>query len=337
MPVTIHELESRVLTGNALGDPATRRIPVYLPPGYDKESSREGYPVVYFLAGFSGGGTLLLNATLWGENLPDRLDRLHRTGSIRPMIVVMPDCITKLGGSQYINSSATGRYEDHLVNELIPSIDATFRTSRTRDERVVMGKSSGGYAATVLAMRHPDVFSIAVDHSGDKYFELCYKADIPRCVAGLSRYEHSVERFLRDFPHAGHERGRDWFTVLNMLAMASCYAPNSDSPYGFDLPFDPYTGELDAAVWQRWLEHDPVHLVSQHAAALRRLRLYFIDCGKWDEHHLQCGARIYARQLKDLSIPHIYQEFDGGHMNVAHRYDESLREISAALGEYRSP
>ena len=76
MPVTIHELESRVLTGNALGDPATRRIPVYLPPGYDKESSREGYPVVYFLAGFSGGGTLLLNETLWGENLPDRLDRL---------------------------------------------------------------------------------------------------------------------------------------------------------------------------------------------------------------------------------------------------------------------
>ena len=62
--------------------------------------------------------------------------------------------------------------------------------------------------------------------------------------------------------------------------------------------------------------------------ALRSLELYYLDCGRWDEHHLQLGNRIYARRLEALSIPHVYEEFDGGHMNVAHRYDVSLAKIS---------
>src|SRR5512144_2521485 len=177
MPLVVHEIASTVLRDNPLGDPAERRVPVYLPPGYDGSGGR--YPVVYFLAGFAGGGTYLLSESLWGETLPQRVDRLVRSGAVRPLIVVMPDCLTRLGGSQYINSAATGRYEDHLVDELVPSVDATFRTVADPAARAIMGKSSGGYGATVLAMRHPEVFGLAVDHSGDRYFELCYKADIP--------------------------------------------------------------------------------------------------------------------------------------------------------------
>jgi S-formylglutathione hydrolase FrmB len=331
MPVVVADIQSELLAGNPLGDPAERRVPVYLPPDY--ETSGTDYPVVYFLAGFSGGGTLLLGESLWGENLVQRLDRLLAAGAIRPMIVVMPDCITRFGGSQYINSAATGRYEDHLTRELIPFIDATFRTRARRESRCVMGKSSGGYGASVLAMRHPDLFGLAVDHSGDKYFDLCHRADMPRCVAGLARYDHSVERFLAEFPHRPEERGRDWFTVVNMLAMSSCYSPNPTSPGGFDLPFDPYTGEIRNEVWQRWLEHDPVHLAARYADALGSLRLYLLDCGRHDEHHLQLGGRIYARRLADLSIPHTYEEFEGGHMNVSHRYDLSLGAVSRAFAE----
>src|SRR5512143_1079388 len=98
MPVVVHEIASRVLRDNALGDPAERRVPVYLPPGYDDGSAR--YPVVYFLAGFSGGGVYLLGESLWGETLPQRADRLVRDGAVRPLIVVMVDCLTRLGGSQ---------------------------------------------------------------------------------------------------------------------------------------------------------------------------------------------------------------------------------------------
>lgn len=333
MPVVVHEIVSRVLRDNALGDPAERRVPVYLPPGYDDGSAR--YPVVYFLAGFSGGGVYLLGESLWGETLPQRVDRLVRGGAVRPLIVVMVDCLTRLGGSQYINSAATGRYEDHLVGELVPSIDATFRSVAERDGRALMGKSSGGYGATVLAMHHPDRFACAVDHSGDKYFDLCYRTDIPAAVAALAGYGHSAARFLASFPQPASERGRHWFALVNMLAMASCYSPNASSPTGFDLPFDEYSGELRSDVWARWLAHDPVELVAARADALRRLRLYYLDCGRWDEHHLQLGNRIYARRLAALGVPHVYEEFDGGHMNVAHRYDLSLTRLSAALSGER--
>lgn len=329
MPVVIETIISQVLKDNPLGDAHERRVPIYLPPDYDSGESR--YPVVYFLAGFSGGGVYLLNESLWGETLPQRVDRLIRSGAIRPLIMVMPDCITRFGGSQYINSAATGRYADHLLDEVVPYVDARFRTRAERDQRVVMGKSSGGYGATIFAMRHPDVFGLAVDHSGDKYFELCYRCDIPAAVAALGRHEHSVARFVAAFPQPPTERGSHWFSLVNMLAMASCYSPNPAAAVGFDVPFDEYTAELRADVWARWLAHDPVELVAAHADALRTLRLYFIDCGRWDEHHLQYGNRIYAQRLQALDVPHRYEEFEGGHMNIAHRYEQSLRAVSEAL------
>jgi len=332
MPVIVETVRSTVLAGNPMGDPAERRVPVYLPPDYETATTRR-YPVLYFLAGFSGGGVYVLNELMWGETLPQRVDRLIRSGAVPPLIVVIADCLTRLGGSQYINSAATGRYEDHLIDELVPFIDDRFRTRTDRDHRVVMGKSSGGYGATVLAMRHPDLFGIAVDHSGDKYFELCYRADIPASVAALARYEGSAARFLAGFPHPPTERGRHWFTLVNMLAMASCYSPNDAAPVGCDLPFDEHTAELRPAVWNRWLAHDPVELVAAHADALRSLRLYWLDCGRWDEHHLQYGNRIFTSRLRDLSIAHTYEEFDGGHTNVAHRYDVSLRALSTVLGD----
>jgi enterochelin esterase family protein len=327
--IEVVSIRGEALAGNALGDPIERRVPVVTPPGYDPDGSRS-YPTVYFLAGFSGGGVYTLGESIWSENVPQRVERLMAAGEIAPMIFVIPDCVTRLGGSQYINSAATGRYEDHLIDDVVPFIDRSYRTRADREYRAVMGKSSGGYGATVLAMRRPDVFAHAADHSGDKYFDFCYRADIPHVVAALGNYGNSPAAFLRDFPHPPESRGRGWFTIVNMLAMASCYAPNPASEIGFDLPFTLDTGETIDAVWKRWLEHDPVTLADRHAAALASLRTYWIDCGRWDEHHLQLGARIYCRKLRELGIAHTYEEFEGGHRNTAHRYDSSLRAFSAA-------
>lgn len=329
MPVVVPTIRSRILRDNPLRDPAERRIVVYLPPGHEAAGAR--YPVVYFLPGFSSRGTMLLNESAWDENLPERLDRLIRSGTVRPLILVSPDCMTRLGGSQYVNSTATGRYEDHIVEELVPFIDESYPTLPEREQRAIAGKSSGGYGASILAMHHPELFGLCADHSGDKYFDLCYRLDIPKCVAGLAPYSHSAANFLRGFPHPRPDRGPYWFSVVNMLAMASCYSPNPGSALGFDLPFDARTGELDEEVWQRWLAHDPVHLVARHADALRSLRLYFIDCGRHDEYHLQCGNRIYAGRLHARNVPHVYEEFEGGHAGTAHRYEVSLRALSAAF------
>src|SRR5262249_30148187 len=105
------ELPRRVLRGNPLRAPAPRTPPLSLPPGYDESDQR--YPVLYALAGFTGRGAQLLNVTGWGESIDQRLDRLFAERRIGPMLVVFPDCFTRYGGSQYLNSSAVGRYSDY--------------------------------------------------------------------------------------------------------------------------------------------------------------------------------------------------------------------------------
>src|SRR5260221_8878671 len=114
-------LKSQVLQGNLPGDPTERMLPVYLPPGYDDTPERR-YPVVYVLAGHGGSGPLMLSPGAWGESFQERVDRLIRSGAIGPLIAVFPDCWTIFGGGQYINSSALGRYEDYLVEALVPYV-----------------------------------------------------------------------------------------------------------------------------------------------------------------------------------------------------------------------
>jgi len=326
--IQIESFHSRALEGNPLGDPVVRRVPVYLPPGYEQGDTR--YPTVYLLAGFTGRGTMMLNDSLWEETIQQRMDRLIAAGKVRPMLLVLPDASTRYGGSQYLNSSATGRYEDHIL-ELVDYIDRRYRTLPDRNYRAVAGKSSGGYGATMLAMRHPDVFGLVADHSGDKYFELCYKPDFPRFLRYYARAGEDGWRQMLANPGAVRPKDGDFFAALNVSAMAACYSPNPDSPLGFDLPFDPYTGELRPEVWARWEALDPVNLVHQHADALRSLRLLFFDCGTRDEYNLQYGARIFAERLCALEIPFIHQEFDDGHRNISYRYDVSLALISEHL------
>lgn len=99
--------ESEVLKGNPLGDNYIRDVYVYLPPNY---SRIRRFPTVYVLAGFTGRGKMLLNDSPFTPNFAERMDKLILSGKIKPMIAVLPDCFTFYGGSQYINSTATGRY-----------------------------------------------------------------------------------------------------------------------------------------------------------------------------------------------------------------------------------
>ncbi len=314
--VVIDTIDSTVLQGNPLGDPARRQLAVYLPPGYDGSARR--YPSVY-----------VLNDTPFDDNMAQRMDRLIASGAVQPMIVVMPDCLSALGGSQYLNSSATGRYEDHLIDEIVPAVDRLYRTRGERDCRAVVGKSSGGYGALMMAMRHPQLFGMAASHSGDLYFELCYKPAFVRYVRDIGRFG-GIAAFLRDL-RTIRPRDAAYHSLVNTVAMAACYSPNPAAPHGFELPFDPATGEIDDAVWARWLAWDPVHIVPQHVAALRSLRLLYLDAGSNDEFNLQLGARIFCGKLKQHGVEFAYQEFDDGHMNIPYRFDCSFAAISAAM------
>jgi len=327
--VQVIEFESEVLRGNPAGDPHVRRIPVWTPPSYEAEPARR-YPVLYVLSGFTGRGRMLLNDNAWSPSLDDRLDALVVAGRCGEMIVVMPDCLTRFGGSQYVDSAATGRYGQHLIGELVPWIDANFRTRAGREARGVAGKSSGGFGAITLGMKHADVFGAVACHSGDMYFEFCYLPDLPKTVSVLQE-AGGPRAFLEQF-EARRQKGKDDFLALNMLAMAACYSPDPVAELRTALPVDLQTGEFLDDVWARWLAHDPLRLVEQHADALRSLRLLYLDCGSKDEFHLHHGARRFVRELKRLGVAHHYEEFDDGHMNVQYRYDTSLPMLARALG-----
>ncbi|MEK6607837.1 MAG: alpha/beta hydrolase-fold protein [Myxococcota bacterium] len=315
--------ESRVLRGNALRDPHVRDLHVYLPPSYD---GKRRFPLVFVLTGFTGRGASLLNARPWLPSLPEQLEKLRA----REMIFAFPDCFTRYGGSQYLDSSATGRYEQYVARELVRFVDARFRTIPRAVARAVMGKSSGGYGALRLGMRRPDVFGLVACHSGDLYFDYCYWNDFPKYLGGLPRHGGSTRAFLRKFAAAPKKTG-EMVTMMNIAAMAACYSPNPRAPLGFDLPFDERTGEVRAAVWRRWKAHDPIAMLPRHAEALRALRLLFIDCGTRDEYSLHFGARIFAERLRTLRIPHVHEEFDDGHMDIAYRYDRSIALIARRI------
>jgi enterochelin esterase family protein len=326
--VVLERFESRVLAGNAAGDPSLRSVPVYLPPSYDTHPERR-YPVLYVLSGFTGRGRMLLNDSPWAPALDERMDRLV-AGGCGEMILVMPDCFTRYGGSQYLNSSATGRYEDHLILELVPFVDSRYRTLATRDHRGIAGKSSGGYGAVVQAMRHPEVFGAVACHSGDMVFDYCYRGDVPR-FCSIVQEAGGIQAWLEAF-EAKAQKKHDDLLALNVLGMAAAYSPNpATAPFGIDLPCDLESGAFRDDVWRRWLEHDPVRMIDSSVEALRSMKLIYLDCGTRDEWHLHHGARAFSRRLRDLGVTHEHQEYEDGHMNVGYRYDVSLPKLALAL------
>lgn len=314
---------SEILRNNPLGDDFVRDLYVYLPPDYDLETKE--FPTVYCLTGFTGRGKMLLNDSAFTPNFAERMDKLIAAETIKPMIVVMPDCFTRYGGSQFINSSATGNYEDYLTNEIVPFVDENFRTINDKNSRAVMGKSSGGYGAMIMAMRHADIFGLACSTSGDCYFDYCYLPDFPKAFRGI---KGNPAKLVEKFWNEDAKKGQNDFDALNIIAMSACYSPNPKSEFGFDLPFDLTTSELREDVWQKWLEHDPVRLASKYAENLKSLKLLYLDAGTRDEVFLDLGAKIFTERLKTLDIPHIHEQFDDGHRNINYRYNRSLEVIS---------
>jgi S-formylglutathione hydrolase FrmB len=327
--VVVETVDSRALAANTLGDPGVRRVAVWLPPSYERAAVRR-YPVIYWLAGFGGTGESMFHGTPFQPGLGARLDRLVDGGAMGEIIVVAPDGLTRWGGGQYLDSPVAGGHETHLCRELVPEIDRRLRTLATRETRAIGGKSSGGFGALVLGMRHPELFSAVASHAGDCYFELSILPDVPVAARTLRRHG-GVHGFLHHFDHATAKRADD-FTTIMMLALAAAYSPDAGRPHGVALPFDLGTGELDHAVWRRWKALDPVELVASHAAALRAMKLVYLDAGTRDEHALDLGARVLAARLATLGVAFRHEEFDDGHRGTAYRYDVSLPLLAAALG-----
>jgi enterochelin esterase family protein len=334
MRVQVLTHDSRLLVDNPLGDPPRRDLIVLLPPSYDATPARR-YPLVLLLAGFGGNGwQLAFNRSAWVTPLPQRLGDAMRAGRVGEAILVLPDCFTRYGGSQYVDSPAIGRYQSYLADEIVPFVDAHFRTIPRRDARAVVGKSSGGYGALVLAMQRPDVAAAVGAHAADGAFDISYLRELPASVITLEK-RGGLAAFLRWFEEQP-AKGQAAFEVMSHVCCAAAWSPTS-GPYsfgqGFDWPVSPVTAAVLPDVWARWLAWDPVRMVDgePHRAALARLRALFLDAGLADEYNLQLATRQLRAKLAGYGIDCVHEEFDGGHFNTAHRYERSLAVVTAAL------
>jgi len=325
-----HAFESEVLKDNPLGDPHVRPLWVYVPPGYDDEPDRR-YPSIYAIQGLTGQLDMWRNRTAFRRNFPELADELFASGEAPPCVVVFVDAWTSLGGSQFINSPGTGRYLTYICDEIVPWVDAQYRTMPEAAHRGIAGKSSGGYGAMVDPMLRPDVFGGLATHAGDALFETCYLPDFRKSVRTLrDQYDGSFERFWEDF------RSRPAFskdsdaTLLNDWCMAACYSADEDGT--IHLPYDTVTGELQPEIWERWLAWDPVRMVPHHADALRGLKAIYIDAGSRDQFYLDLGAEAFRRELEAIGVTDVFFElFDATHSAVEYRYPLALKYLAERL------
>ena len=305
-----------------------------MPPDYDPNAARR-WPALLAVVGFTGTGPALFNVDALTEPLDRRLDRLIAAGKCPPVIVAAPDCFTRVGGNQYINSAGTGRYEDFLVDEVIPFVDANYRTL-PRGRWGVFGKSSGGYGSIVLGMRRPDVFCALADHSGDACFELCYMPDFP---AALDAYRAAggpaawLERYWAD----PNQRRSRFMKPLNVIGMAAHYSPNPDAPAEharIDWPFDLDDRRIPPCRVGALAGVGPgPHGRRRTSTTSRSCARSTSTAARADEFALHWGARALVGKLRAHGIAVHHEEFDDGHMNIPYRYDASMpRLVEAILG-----
>lgn len=319
-------LESKALANSLTGEVARRRIDLYLPAGH----TGAGLPLLVDLVGFTAGGPAHTNWKNHGENLPERLDRLIHSGVMPPVAVAFPDCFTRLGGNQYVNSLALGAWEVFLTEEMLALIEGQFGCGGM-GRRGVFGKSSGGYGAIYHALKYGGrVWHAAACHSGDMGFELMYRHEFPAVLRTLAKHQGSIPAFLDHFHAAVKTRDEDWMTIM-LLAQAASFDPDPTAPWGVRLPVDPYTCEIIPDRWAAWLAYDPLTLAPQHFCNLRALKALFIDCGDIDQYNLLYGARRMHRLLTENAVPHEYQEFPDNHSGIDYRMDISLPILAKAL------
>jgi S-formylglutathione hydrolase FrmB len=325
-------MEAPALAGNPLGDPARRPLYLYRPPGH-----RPGLPAVYFLHGFTGSAHSWVGFQPFGVTVPERLDALVAGGRIPPVVGVFVDGWTALGGSQWVNSPAIGRYGDYLAHDVPAFVERRAGTLAAPAARAVIGKSSGGYGALAMGRLHPEVFGHVGSHAGDAGFEYCYLPDFPKAAGPLLGTDPA--RWLEDLRRRAREtkmRAEDHAT-LNVLAMAAAYSPFPDpasappGSAGLELPFEPGTARLRPEVWARWLAHDPVRFVPAEIGSFRRLGSVYLDCGTRDEFNLRWGARMVAEALRAGGVEVVHEEFEDGHRDINYRYDRSLSFVVPRL------
>jgi S-formylglutathione hydrolase FrmB len=279
---TVH---STAVEGNLEGNSADRTVYVFLPDSYEK-SKRKRYPVVYFLHGYNSTATEYVERNDFDAALK---------ASDAQAIIVVPDSMTRWGGSMYSNSPTVGNFEDFIAEDLVAWTDKHFRTIPLREARGLAGHSMGGYGTLKLGMKRADVFGAL--------YAMNPCCQIPRPASSADpKYEGwSVDQALK----------ADWMSRGN-FAVATAWSPNPAKP-PFYADLGTSEGKVNDLVIAKWAANSPVAMASQYLPSLRRMSGIAIDTG--DTDFVRADDELIHETLTRFGIAHDWAIYVGDHGN----------------------
>jgi S-formylglutathione hydrolase FrmB len=305
-PATLDRIKihGTALEGNLEGNDVDREVLVFLPPSYLTEITRH-YPVVYALHGYSIG------ASQWSQEIhvPQTIEGAFAQGA-QEMIVVLPDSKTVHNGSMYSRSATTGDFEQFIAHDVVAYIDSHYRTVAARTSRGLVGHSMGGYGASRIGMKYPDVFGALYIMS-------------PCCLSARQAgpANPANEKALEAVKTPADSAALP-FGLRAQLASAAAWSPNPKKPPLYlDLPTE--NGAVRQDVMAKWAANAPLAFVDQYIDNLRQYRAMALDVGDQD------GLRVDTGKLHDLldtySIANTFELYHGTHTSaVADRFQNHV-------------
>ena len=309
-------IPGKTLEGNPQGDPVERRVAVFTPklPRFTSKLL-----TVYYLPGYFGSSEDFLGAN--GDLFAAVFQQLADRGI--PLRMVVPDCKTRWGGSQYLNSTAQGNYADYVLEEIIPLLEKRFSTPMTPRDRIIAGHSSGGFGALRLAMMAPDRFGAIIALSPDTYFEVTHRplAEAPEVHGVTPEALRSYTTFGKDKDLPGHN------LVQIMLGLSAAYAPKGpNEPGKFHWLYDEY-GNWQEEVWQNWLEEDPVFIARRNPHLFMPFHRIYLDGAEHDEFGAQKGAKLLGSLIKPYSQVEFFESPDGHADHIEERLARGIEWV----------
>jgi S-formylglutathione hydrolase len=310
-------LKVESFTSPALGK--TERYQIYLPDGYDKNTTQR-YPVVYLLHG-------ALGSHLTFSFTKSILDQLIAGKAVQPMIVVMPNGSQgDFGGSMWANSELYGKVADFVAKDLVKEVDTKYRTVAKQNARCIMGHSMGADGAVRIGLSNQDVFCGLASHSGSLDFSQA------KVFFAIALQEQKAQN--DDPPY--EFKPEDGFATAALFRAAGAGSPNlNNPPYFVDYPLD-QNGSTVESVMKRWQVIDPA-ITAKNNPPKGSFGLYF-DCGRSDQLGFFSFNTGFRDTLIKYKIKHQWEPFDGNHSNMlADRLTISLPYLSNLMQGLSTP
>jgi enterochelin esterase-like enzyme len=315
-PVAVEHIKihGAALEGNLEGEVVDRDAIVFLPPSYEKDKKRR-YPVVYALHGF------FIGAEQWTHEIhvPQTAEGAFAQGA-KEMIVVLPDSKTIYLGSMYSSSAATGDFENYVARDVVAYIDAHYRTLPDRLSRGLAGHSMGGYGATRIGMKHPDVFGALYVMS-----PCCLS---PMTGGGPGPADQMKERAIANEKKVAAAKSPAELAAESpgfgsaIFATAAAWAPDpKNPPLYFDLPTK--DGEPQPEIMAKFAANSPLTFIDQYIGNLKQYRAISMDVG--DQDGLRFDAAKLHNILDNYGIANTFEIYSGTHTSaVADRFQNHV-------------